>query len=133
MCGLRSVAREADSQLRVVPQHYQRKVFEALSARRPHNGTRCLLFHHDSASAHTAAATLDYLETNHVQLVTQIPYSPGLAPCDFFLFPQAKQRLKGKQFQGAEDARAFFEGVISDMPQSTWSGTMITWFEMMTN
>ena len=43
-----------------------------------------------------------------------------------------KQQLKGRQFQGVEDARAFFQGVISDIPQSTWSGAMATWFERMT-
>ena len=40
-----------------------------------------------------------------------------------------KQQLKGKQFKDVEDARAFFEGVISDMSQSTWSDAMVTWFE----
>ena len=59
-------------------------------------------------------------------------YSPSLAPCDFFLFPQVQQRLKGKQFQGVEDARAFYEGVFSDMPQSTWAGAMVTGFERTT-
>ena len=43
-----------------------------------------------------------------------------------------KQQLKGKQFKDVEDARAFFEGVISDMSQSTWSGAVVTWFEIMT-
>ena len=47
-------------------------------------GPAALLPHHDNANAHTAAATLDYLEANRVQLVTQTPYSPGIAPCDFF-------------------------------------------------
>ena len=65
-------------------------------------------------------------------LVTQTLYSPaGLVPCDFFLFSQVKRQLKGNQFQDVEGARAFFEGVISDFPQSTWSGTMCTWFERM--
>lgn len=107
------------------------KVFEAWGIRRPGTGTRGLLLHHDNASAHTAAAILDFLEENHVQLVTHPPYSPDLAPCDFFLFPQVKRQLKGKQFQGVEDARGFFEGVISDIPDSTWSGAMVTWFERM--
>ena len=38
------------------------QVFEAWSKRRPRTGTRGLLLHHDNASAHTAAATLDYLQ-----------------------------------------------------------------------
>ena len=66
------------------------KVFEAWSARRPNNGTRSRLLHHDNASAHTAVATLDYPEADRVQLVTQTPYSSGLASCVFFPAPSHK-------------------------------------------
>ena len=104
------------------------KVFEAWSARLPNNGPRGVLLHHDNASSHISTAALDYLEANRGQLITQTPYSPGLAPCDFFLFPQVKQQSKGKQLQGVQDARAFFEDVISHMPQSTSSGAMVTCF-----
>ena len=85
---------------------------------------RGLLLHHDNASAHTAAVTLDFLAACDAQLVTHPPYSPDLAPCDWFLFPSVKRQLKGKQFQNAEDARAFIEGVILDIAQSTWSGVI---------
>ena len=101
------------------------KVFEARSARRPNDGAGSPLLHHDNASAHTAAATPDYLEAIRVQLITLTPYPPGLAPCDFFLIPQVKQQIKEKQFQGVEDARAFFEVVIPDMPQSTCSVAIV--------
>ena len=50
------------------------------------------------------------LAANDVQLVTHPPYSPDFAPCGWFLFPSVKRQLKGKQFQNAEDARAFFVG-----------------------
>ena len=33
--------------------------------------------------------------------------------------------LKGKHFQEIGDARDFFEGMISDMPQSTWSDASV--------
>jgi len=33
------------------------------------------------------------------------PYSPGLASCDFFLFPRMKRGLKGKRFQNVEEVR----------------------------
>ena len=39
--------------------------------------------------------------------------------------------MRGKQFQNVEDARAFFDGVIMDIPQSTWSGVIDSWFERM--
>ena len=111
--------------------HCLPKVFQAWCKRRPRTVVRGLLLHHDNASAHTAAKTLDFLAANDVQLVTHPPYSPDLAPCDWLLAPSVKRQLKGKQFQNAEDARAFFEGVIFDIPQSIWSGVIDSWFEKM--
>ena len=110
--------------------HCLPKFFQAWCKRRPRMGVRGLL-HHDYASADTAAVTLDFLAAHDVQLVTHPPYSPDLALCDWFLFPSVKKQLKGKQFQNAEDARAFFEGVIFGIPQSTWSGVIDSWFERM--
>ena len=111
--------------------HCLPKVFEAWCKRRPRKGVRGLLLHHDNASTHTAAVTLDFLAASDVQLVTHPPNSPDLAPCDWFLFPFVKRQLKGKQFQNAEYARAFFEGVILDIPQSSGSGITDSWFERM--
>ena len=83
------------------------------------------------ASTHTTAATFDFLATSDVQLVTRPPHSPDLASCDWFLFPLVKRQLKGKQFQKAEDTRAFFEGVILDIPQSRLSVVIDNWFVRM--
>jgi len=33
----------------------------------------------------------------------QPPYSPDLAPCDFFLFPRLKKVLKGYRFEAMEN------------------------------
>ena len=33
------------------------------------------------------------------------PHSPGLVPCDFFLFTRMKRDLKGKCFQNVEEVR----------------------------
>ena len=108
------------------------KIFQEWCKPRPRKDVRCLLLHHDNARADTAAAvTLGFVPASDFQLVTHPPYSPDLAPCDWFLFPSVKWQLKGKQFQNVEDARAFIEGVIFHMPQSTWSGVVDSWFERM--
>jgi len=31
-------------------------------------------------------------------VITHHPYSPDLAPCDFFLFPRMKDQMEGKRF-----------------------------------
>ena len=33
------------------------------------------------------------------------PYSPDLAPSDFFLFPKLKEHLKGVRFSGTNEAK----------------------------
>ena len=83
------------------------KAFDAWRFRCPKTGIRGLLLHHDNASAHTAAATLDFLTQNSVQLVSRPPYSPDLAACDFFLFPTTK--ICGIRFDSPEEARLAFE------------------------
>ena len=107
------------------------KIFQAWCKWRPRTGVRGLLLHHDNASAHAAAVTLDFLSASDIQLVTRPPSSPDVTPCDRFLFHSVKWQLKGKQFQNTEDARAFIEGVILDIPQSAWSGVIDSWFERM--
>ena len=93
----------------LIINHCLPKAFEAWSSRRPKTGTRGLLLHHDNASAHTAAKTLDFLAENSVQLVSYPPYSPDLAPCDFFLFPKVKEKIRGIRFDSPEEARLAFE------------------------
>ena len=35
----------------------------------------------------------------------QPPYSPDLAPCDFFLFPKLKKPMKGRRFATVEERK----------------------------
>jgi len=40
-------------------------------------------------------------EPHHPGLPTPPPYSPDLAPCDFWLFPELKSLLKGRRYVNA--------------------------------
>ena len=55
--------------------------------------------HHDNAPAHSAHVVQAFLAKNSMPLIRQAPYSPDLAPCDFWLFPKLKTTLKGRRFQ----------------------------------
>jgi len=54
--------------------------------------------HHDSAPAHMALSVQEFLAKKNMTVISQPPYSPDLAPCDFFLFPHMKHQMKGKCF-----------------------------------
>ena len=111
--------------------HCLPQAFEAWSLRRPKTGIRGLLLHHDNASAHTAAKTLDFLAENSVQLVSHPPYSPDLAPCDFFLFPTVKEKIRGIRFDSPEEARLAFQEAFWTLPEDRWHNCFDSWFHRM--
>jgi len=45
----------------------------------------------------------DFSVTNNVTTLELPPYSPDLAPADFYLFPQLKSALKVQHFYDATD------------------------------
>ena len=61
--------------------------------------TRSWLLHHDNALAHNALRIREFLAKNNIAVLEQPPYSPDLAPCDFFLFPKLKESSKELVFK----------------------------------
>jgi hypothetical protein len=55
------------------------------------------------------------------------PYSPDLAPCDFFLFPKMKLRLKGRRFDTTEEIHAEPQEVIDTRTFENFQGYMKSW------
>jgi histone-lysine N-methyltransferase SETMAR len=57
-----------------------------------------VLFHQDNAPPHRAARVHQFFDDNNIKVVPHIPYSPDLAPSDFWLFPTMKDTLRGRTF-----------------------------------
>lgn len=64
---------------------------------------KSFVLHHDNAPAHTSLIVREFLAFTNFTAIPQPPYSPDLAPCDFFLFPKMKMRLKGRKFDTVEE------------------------------
>jgi len=73
---------------------------------RPHLAKNKVLFHHDNAPAHTSALAKAKLVELGYELLRHPPYSPDLAPCDFFLIPNLKKSLPGQKFASNEEVVA---------------------------
>jgi histone-lysine N-methyltransferase SETMAR len=56
------------------------------------------MFLHDNAPAHCAIRVHRFLAQRGVPVLDHPPYSPDLAPADFFLFPRLKCIMKGPCF-----------------------------------
>jgi hypothetical protein len=61
--------------------------------------TRSFELHHDNAPAHIALSVRKFLAKKCIPVLSQAPDSPCLSPCDFYLFPKLKSRIKGYHFQ----------------------------------
>ena len=86
----------------------------------PFGEEKIWLFHHDNAPVHTSAvATAKLLELGY-ELLPHPPYSPDLAPCDFFLFPNLKKSLAGQKFQSNEEVIAATEA-YADLQKTYFS------------
>jgi histone-lysine N-methyltransferase SETMAR len=64
------------------------------------------ILHHDNAPAHRAVSTNEFLVKHNLSSLPHTPYSPDLAPCHFFLFPQLKKTMKGRRFDYVEKIQA---------------------------
>lgn len=92
---------------------------------------RGILLHHDNATPHTAAKTLNFLYESGVQLVTHPTYSPDLAPSDFLLFPKIKKSMCAKRFPDANAAVAEFQRMFEDLPKMEFIAWFEKWFQRM--
>lgn len=80
-----------------------------------------LLFHHDNAPAHTSAVATAKLVELHYELLPHPPYSPDLAPCDFFLFPNLKRSLAGQKYGSNEEVIAAAEEYFAGQQKSYYT------------
>ncbi|KAG5337990.1 MOS1T transposase, partial [Acromyrmex heyeri] len=60
------------------------------------------ILHHDNAPAHTSLVVREFLARSSIIVTEHPPYSPDLAPCDFFLFPKCKMVLRGRHLGDVE-------------------------------
>ena len=60
---------------------------------RPSSGTRSIKLLQDNVRPHVHSNVYNFLQSNGIQIIDHPPYSPDLAPCDYWLFDYIKQRL----------------------------------------
>jgi len=75
------------------------------------------ILHHDNAPAHSALSVKRYLSKNNIPVMGHPPYSPYLAPCDFFLFPKIKSALKGTRFKSVDAVKTKATQLLNSITQ----------------
>jgi histone-lysine N-methyltransferase SETMAR len=99
-------------------------VVKAFQEKRP---DRKLHIHHDNAPAHSSGIVSEFLEENNIAVVPHPPYSPDLAPCDFWLFPILKDLLRGTHYASRNAVGSAIFQCIQRIPQSDFVACFQQW------
>ena len=84
-------------------------------------------FHQDNAPVHNCILVTDYLTKMGINTVPHHPYSPDLAPCDFWLFPKPR----GCCYETIEEMKAAVMKVIHMLTQENFHGAfqkLLEWY-----
>jgi transposase len=95
-----------------------------IGERDPNLRTTVRHLHVDNAKPHTSKMSIARIEELGFILVLQPPYSPDLAPCDFFLFGYLKQHFQGKHFSREDQVIAAVRDVFDKIPLQTFQNVM---------
>ena len=79
-----------------------------------------------NAPAHNALEIREFLAKNNIAVLEQPPYSPDLAPCDFFLFPKVKDVIKETRFQDSEAIKTAVTRELLAIPEE-WNPSRSAW------
>jgi hypothetical protein len=106
---------------RTVIQHCYLEILARLRAavcrRRSQLWLDAWILYHDSALAHEALAVREFLAKKSITKLDHPPYSPDLAPCDFWLFPELKTVLKGHRFSDIADIQGHATTILQSIPE----------------
>jgi hypothetical protein len=87
--------------------------------------------HADNASVHTARKRRTFCEENPLRLAVYPPYSPDLAPSDFFRFGHIKHCLRGIAFPSREELLAVMHEIVGAIPRPALEDVFRHWMETL--
>ncbi len=77
---------------------------------------------------HTAAIVKNCIADHNIQMLRHPPYSPDLAPADFFLFSKVKEALAGQTLD-QESLKQTWEGVTRAITAKEFATAFRRWYE----
>jgi transposase len=100
-------------------EYYRDNILAAPAQLQPEDDGGKLVVQADDARARTIRKCQTFCEENGLRLVPHPPYSPDLAPSDFFLFGYVKERLKGIVFPSYGELLDIIGEVVTGIESET--------------
>ena len=99
-----------------------------LKKKRPDLADQGFKFNWDNVPVHTAVSVKNWFTTHSIPVLEHAPYSPYLAPADFFLFPKVKELLAGMNI-AADGVKTAWEGVTRTIAEEEYAAAFRRWYE----
>jgi len=77
---------------------------------------------HNNTPPHNATIVKQFLAQRKVTVLDHPPYSPDLAPADYFLFPKVKSHLKGHIFDLISDIQKAVTSILNTNAKDFYKG-----------
>ena len=99
------------------------RVNKAIGPKRPHRQGQTILFHDNTRPqvAQVVKATLQELEWEVLQ---HLPYSPDLAPTDYYLFCSLSNHMRAITFDNEEDLENWLNKFFDTRPRDFWQNSI---------
>lgn len=96
----------------------------------PGDTKRHMVFHQDSASSHTAKATLNYLKSRGIKFITPeewMPKSPDAAPMDYGIWGVLKRKLQKRTINSLRGLKKALKQEWAKLDQNLIIKTLQSW------
>lgn len=99
----------------------------AIRKKRPDLARSGFILHHDNAPAHESHLVKSAITELVIERLRHPPYSPDLAPCDFWLFPNLKDSLRGNRYEGRNELKEAVSGSLRTLARDGLQHVMGAW------
>ena len=106
----------------VVPQIVESDAYQRSRAQKQR-----FVLHMDNAPIHTADTVKTCLAMYNIVLAPHPPYSPDLAPSDFYLFGKLKELARGCEFETVEDIKNWILSQFEEISMDELRRVYISW------
>jgi len=107
------------------------KLRDHLNKRKGFKRYKLLYLHLDNAKVHRSHYTIEKAEELGFEMLPHPPYSPDLAPSDFFLFGYIKTMLKNKYFESVKTLMNEIALILGNIQQELIIKAMEEWVERL--
>ena len=90
-----------------------------------------IILHYDNARPHTSRKVFEYLESHNMEKAPQPPFSPDIAPSDFYLFGYVKNKLAGRSFRSPDELLSAVNEILDQISPETLMKVFQSWEERL--